>query len=345
MRVLTDFHHSGLLHSLIMLFEDRLGYEVYRPIGMEWADEGFWKVFDHPATQQQYLTLAPGYRPEDGTRPLNQIVAKPLPGVYYCQDIDSGYYNKAITLPAFKELDFDIVIASLPQHIEPFKRLIELYNPKAKLIYQVGNQWDGIHADNVMASANLHDVPEDVNYVEYHQEFDLALFTPERVFQKRTIKSFMNCPEGFFDYPLLLNIESKLQGWNLNIHGAQSRDGPLHGAKEVAEAMRLSQFVWHVKAGGDGYGHILFNTAACGVPCIVKKSYYNGKLGEKLLIDGVTCIDIDDLTLDEIVEHIKYWSEPERYADMCDKVYQNFTEQVNFNQDEKKIREFLDRLK
>jgi len=345
-RVLADFHHAGLLHSLIMLFEDRLGYEVYRPIGMEWAEKGFWKVYDHPDTQKQYLSTTLGYKPVDGSPPLNNIVAKVVPGVYYCQDIDSGYYNKAITFEAFKNADFDIIIASLPQHIEPFKKLIAEYQPKAKLIFQVGNQWDGVDAPNIMASAKLQNVPEHINYVEYHQEFSLKLFNAQdRNWQPKSIGSFMNCPDVFPDYHTLLAIEEELPDWDISIHGGQGRDGSIGGAKLVAEVMRSLQFVWHVKAGGDGYGHILFNTAACGVPTIVKKSYYSNKLGEKLLIDGVTCIDIDGLNGPAILEKLLHFAEPTRYTAMCKNVEANFISTVNFDDDEKNIRAFLERLK
>jgi hypothetical protein len=347
-RVLTDFHHAGLLHSLIMLFEDRLGAEIYRPIGMEWAEQGFWAVYDHPATQQQYLTLNQAYKPIDWSPPLNTVLEQPEEGIYYCQDIDSGYYNKAITLEKFKNTEFDIVIASMPQHIEPYQRLIAMYNPKAKLIFQVGNQWDGIFAQNIMASAKLVNMPESINYVEYHQEFDLNLFKPikDNPYKVNIITSFMNIPDQFPDYPKLLEIEQLLGAdWAVNIHGGMGRDGPLHGAKQVAEAMAVSRFVWHVKAGGDGYGHVLFNTAACGVPTIVNKRYYNGKLGEKLLIDGVTCIDIDGLFPAAIVEKINHYSDPVIYEAMCKAVYKNFLENVDFKQDEKNIREFLKKLK
>lgn len=343
MKILADFHHAGLLHSLILLFEGRLGGEVYRPIGMEWAEQSFWAVYDHPATQQQYLTLAQGYKPEDGSKPLNNI-EKVEDDIYYCQDIDSGYYNKAITLDTFKNTRFDIIIASLPQHIEPYKKLIELYQPQAKLIFQVGNQWDGIYAPNIMASAKLSGIPADINAVEYHQEFDLNIFNPASGYEDRTISSYMNCPDNFPDYPLLIQLEQALPDWQVNIHGGMGRDGPLHGADEVARSIRFSQFVWHVKAGGDGYGHILFNSAACGVPLIVKKSYYQGKLGEKLLIDGQTCIDIDGLDIGQIIDRLTFYSQPDNYRVMKARVYENFVRQVDFDEDEKNIRAFLDRL-
>lgn len=344
MRVLTDFHHAGLLNSLIMLFEGRLNSRVYRPIGMEWAQEGYWNVYDHPATQLQYLGMDQGYKPTDGSLPLNTIIDRDEDNVYYCQDIDSGQFNRAITLPDFKNMTFDIVIASLPQHIEPYKKLIQTYQPGAKLIFQVGNQWDGIMADNIMASAKLSNVPEIINYVEYHQEFDLNIFNPSTAIHACTITSLMNCPENFPDYPLLLEIEKAIPYWDIKIHGGQGRDGPLHGADEVANTIRHSQFVWHVKAGGDGYGHILFNAAACGVPLIVNKSYYNGKLGEKLLIDGATCIDINGLDTNQIIQKIRHYSEMDKYRLMKKNIIQNFRATVDFDQDEKNIRQFLARL-
>lgn len=345
MKILTDFHHAGLLHSLIMLFEDRLGHEVYRPIGLEWAEEGFWSVYDHPATRAQYLSLAQGFIPPDGSAPLNNI-KKIGANVFYCQDIDSGYYNKAITLHTFKNTKFDIVIASLPQHIEPFKRLIAEYNPEAKLIFQVGNQWDGIEAPNIMASAKLSNVPDHINHIEYHQEFDLADFNPDREIEQYTIGSFMNVPSQFPDYETLLMLEKELDAkWKVFIHGGMGRDDPIHGSHNVAKVMKSMQWVWHVKAGGDGYGHILFNSAASGVPTIVKKSYYNGKLGEKLLIPDVTCIDIDGLNGYQIIEKLERFSAPDAYRMMCENVVNNFRDNVNFDEEAKQIEAFLGRLK
>lgn len=360
--VFTDFHHAGLLNSLILLFEGRLGGSVYRPIGMEWAEQGFWAVYDHPATQQQYLTLSQGYTPVDGSRPLNRI-KNAQSGIYYCQDIDSGKYNKAITLKKFIEMDIDYVIASLPAHIQPFQKLIELHKPNAKLIFQVGNQWtmqafnggDAIQSivdgtpitrvDNVMASAKIRDVPEDVNYVEYHQEFNTNIFKPLPDFDNKTITSLMNCPADFPDYNLLLELEHQMPDWKFNIFGGMGRDGAKHGTKEVAQAIQRSQFIWHVKAGGDGYGHILFNAYACGTPAIVKKSYYTDKLGEKLLIDGETCIDIDNLGSGDIIAKINHYSTVENYNQMRTKAYQNFREQVDFDRDADNVAEFLERLK
>ena len=346
--VLADFHHASLLQSLIMLFEGRLGGKVYRPIGLEWADEGFWAIHDHPATRQQYLTLAQGYRPQDGTRPLNDI-EKIEDGVYYCQDIDSGRYNKAITLSKFMEMHIDIVIASIPQHIEPFKKLVRLHPSRPKLIFQIGNQWDGRGlALNVMASAKMPKI-EGVNFVSYHQEFDLGVFkTAPPGPPSRIITSLVNCfnTDGLFapDWALFQEVERLMPEWEFRCLGGQCRDGAAHGHAEVAKAIADSAFIWHTKNGGDGYGHIVFNTAAVGRPMITKRSYYAGKLGEKLMVDDVTCIDIDNLSPESVRRAICRRFCAESYHAMCRNVSSNFKKCVNFDEDEKNIRDFLARL-
>jgi hypothetical protein len=350
MNVFTDFHHSGLLNSLIMLFEGRFDGNVYRPIGLDWYEQGFWKVYDHPDTANQFLTFDQGYRPKDGSPPLNLIQeTHNLPmdqrEVYYCRDIDSDQLNKAITLETFKEMPIDIVIASIPQHIEPFKKLIREFKPEAKLIFQIGNAWSANNADNVMASAVVHNVPETVNFVEYHQEFDLKIFRKVAPNNQNIITSLINVHHDMPDYPLFLELEKQMFNWNFLSFGGQGRDGSMDGARRVAMAIRESRFIWHVKAGGDGFGHILFNTAAMGRPVITKMSHYSGKLGEKLLIDGETCINIDGLGPEDIIKKIEYFNQPMRYDAMCKATYRNFKEKVSFDKDFDKIKKFIKELK
>ena len=345
------FHHAGLLNSLIMLFEGRYGGNVYRPIGMEWHHEGFWAVYPHPDTARQFLSFDQGYRPVDGTPPLNLLVETnnarmDQQEVFYCRDIDSDQVNKAITLDTFKTMPIDIVIASIPAHIEPFKRLIREYKPNAKLIFQIGNAWsaDVEGVQNVMASAIVPEVPPTINFVEYHQEFDLRIFAKMAPVPDKVITSLINVHHDMPDYSLFLHLEKAMPEWKFFSYGGQGRNGSMNGSRAVAEAIRASRFIWHVKAGGDGYGHILFNTAAMGRPCIVKKSYYAGKLGEKLLIDGETCIDIDGLDHSEIIAKIEKYNEQGAYEQMCKNVYQNFKQNVNFADDFNRICNFIAEL-
>lgn len=342
--VFTDFHHSGLLQSLILLFEKRLKGNVYRPIGMEWADNGFWNVYDHPATRQQYLSYSQKFIPLDGSRPLNQIenIEK---GIYYCHDIDSEQENKAISLETFKSLPIDFVIASLPQHIAPFKRLIKLYKPNAKLIYQIGNAWNVTEpVDYVMASA-LVNIPAGTKAIVYHQEFDTEVFNYRQPVPNNHITSFVNCfsTDQLFkeDYQTFLAVEKFMPDWTLRTLGGGCRDGVAHGSKGVADEMGDSRFIWHTKKGGDGYGHVIHNAFAMGRPPIVKMSQYKNKLAGQLMTDGETCIDIDGLSANQVVEKIKYHDEESRYNRLSINAYKRFTEVVNFEREAKEIKKFL----
>ena len=64
MRVLTDQHHADLLYSLQLLFEDRLGFDLFVAKGHEWWDEGYWRfgeVWGDDRLAQQFLGLNDTY--------------------------------------------------------------------------------------------------------------------------------------------------------------------------------------------------------------------------------------------------------------------------------------------
>lgn len=342
-----------------MLFEGRLGGKVYRPIGVEWAEQGYWKVYDHPATVKQFLEV--GGATPDGTEPVNQLVdTGPIPGLYHCKDIDSGFTNKAITLEAFMSMPFDLLIASIPAHIEPYKKLAALHPNHPKVIFQIGNAWtvEAGMAPNVMASAIIHDVPSDINFISYHQEFDLNVFSPfhkvisddnDLVFPTKKISSFVNCfgvmDHLAADFAMFQEVERLMPDWDFRAYGGQCRDGAAHGAKELADKMREARFVWHTKAGGDGYGHVIHNAAALAKPLIVKAEYYRGKMAEPLLKDGETCICIDGLSYPEVINKINHFSQSDLYIEMSRKAYENFTVHVDFDKEAEAIKEFLGRLK
>jgi hypothetical protein len=289
MRVLTDFHHAGLLQSFILLFERRLGGEVYRPIGREWFDQGFWKVFNHPATVEQFLGI--GGATPDGTAPLNEVVDHPDPDVYICHDIDSGTENKAITLKGFLNQPFDIMIASLPQHIEPYYQLCKVHPSHPKLIYQIGNSWDysgDAPVRNIMASARMSGMSIGLNTIEYHQEFDTKIFHPDFTYPDKNIYSFVNC----FDIAehlandafLFKQVEKAMPDWTFKIYGGQCRDGAIGPTPALADKMRESRFIWHTKWGGDGYGLVILIVPAVGRPLIVKILFYQNMFAEPLLL-------------------------------------------------------------
>lgn len=359
-KVFCDFHHASLLNSLIMLFEGRLGGCVYRPIGREWYEQGFWKVHDHPATVAQYLDV--GGATPDGTPPLNDS-GSPMRTewstkdqcLFHCHDIDSGETNKAITLSYFMNTPIDFVIATLPQHIEPFRRLCDLHKDHPKLIFQIGNEWNaGAHQnmiDGIMSSARVY-LPPGIPSVIYHQEFDLSVFSRadiETGIDSRRITSFVNCFDvaDIFthDWHQFEEIEHLMSPiYEFRAYGGQCRDGSANGSEDLAARIRDAKFIWHVKKGGDGYGHILHNAAAMGRPLIVKMGYYMGKLGADLLIPDVTCIAIDGLTHEQVIAKIRHFSAPEQYGRMSENLYNRFKEVVDFDREYVEIRDFLQRI-
>jgi len=351
MNVFADFHHSDLMLSLQLLFEKRLGWKLYRPIGEEWFTEGYWKLAEpynnNPATIAQYLDKR-GVIPEDGTKPLNTSIIDI--DDYYL--IDSPTMNqRAITLDRFKRMDIDIVIASIPDHFESFSRLIKDHKRNARLICQFGNiLWNikDYPYKNIMASIAPQKVPSGYNTVFYHQEFDTDVFNYELPKGGRHIRSFVNILETASiyeeDWKTFQEVEKLLPQYAFESYGSSCREGVVNGHKEIAKKMKESLFGFHLKSGGDGFGHILHNWFAVGRPPIVRYSQYEGKLAGELMSDGETCIFVDGLTPEEIANKITHYSSREKHKTLCKNAYKMFKRKVNFDAEFQRIKLFLKNL-
>ena len=348
MRVLADFHHQDLYYSLQLLFEKRLGWELYRPIGLEWYHEKYWDVFPHIGTAQQYLALDQATNTPVGIDgacfPDKELVNKQydiVDGIYYVKDPSKGVIQRAITLDRFKNTEFDILVSSIPQHIGPFNKLISLYQPKAKHIFQVGNAWGHLPGvKNILSSTAPFWVPNDINAVFYHQEFDLNIFHYEPPTNQTKIFSFIHLMremELFNQYKADLSPE----GWEFCTHGA-GMDKDIAITTQLADRQREAAYIWHVKPEGDGYGHTLHNAYAIGRPTIIKANYYQGKAGEALLEDLVTCLDISRRTVHENEKILRILRDnPEKHLKFCENARDRFRQVVSFDEEELRIRMFL----
>lgn len=341
MNIFVDFHHGGLYESLRLLFEVRLGHHLYRPIGEEWFTSGFWKLAEpygnHPDTIKQFLSRDSGeFSPFKNLNGINRYEDE----IYHIIDPLHKTSYKAITLDKFKEMDIDIVISSYAPHDEPFTRLVKQFKPKAKLISQMGNIFQTTEINNVLCSTNPYPVPEGKNVVFYHQEFNLDLFKPKDI-ESNLISSFVNLlprPDLFNQY------KSALTEFDFKSYGIGCPDGTIQTLEELSDIMRNSKFGWHIKPEGDGFGHVIHNWYACGKPVIINASDYYGKLADYLLEDGVTCIDLEQRSVGENIAFIRKMSEPENYIKLCQNAYSRFKQVVDFDEEEKKIRIFLDKL-
>jgi hypothetical protein len=349
MNILSDMHNLGLYHSLQLLFEKRLGHNLYRPIGIEWFDNGYFQLAkpygNDPATVAQFLEV--NSIPKDGTQPLNNTT-EAHSGIYEFVDNSNQTTNKGITFEAFKDMKFDIIIASVPDHIKPFQELIQKYQPQAKLIFQMGNiYWDKIvdfsQVPNVMASVARFNLPDSCNSVFYHQEIDTDIFKPQNKKVNKDIVSFVNCMPQMGTIGTYMQLRALLPEFNFKSYGISCDNGIITGTQNIANIMNQSYMGIHLKSGGDGFGHVLFNWFACGKPIIVNGNDYKDKLGNELLTDGETCIDVDQHSIPEVIETIRKIT-PMKYEWMCQQAYQRFKDCVNYDEEEKKIRGFMDKL-
>jgi hypothetical protein len=321
----TTISHQGALYkSLHLLFEKRLGYQMYRPIGLDWFTHGYWKIAEPYGNAEdtigQYLAI--DSREWDSRKRLNGDY-KLKDDIYHIWDPENKIHHKAITFEKFKQMQFDIVVASHPLH----GNWSEL-NPN--FVMQLGNEGQDTNAHKVLSSVWAYKPKEGQDVMYYHQEFDLNEFRYEPPTNHNTINSFVwGCPEAeTFDI-----YKSNLPEFIMN----------REPSSDLANDMRKSAFGWHIKPA-DGFGHLLHNWYSVGRPVIIRGSYYEGKTGGLLLEDGVTCIDLDKHSFDENIELIRYWSEPDNHIKMCQNVSKRFKEVVDFDRESSEIKVWLDNL-
>lgn len=345
MNLLTDFHHNSLLRSIVLLFENRMGINVYRPIGLDWYDEGYWAINNSLDTARQFLDPESAYI-ADKTPALNNVRSI-QDQIYQIYDPGNISTHKAVSLNCFKDMKFDYVIASIPQHIPLYQKLIEKYQPNAKLIVQVGNNWPSsiLEGCNVLASVKEHSLIG-CNAVYYHQEFDTSIFKPSTPRHSRQISSYINILQnmvhGWEDF---IKLETMLAGIaSLRSYGGQCRDGNKAGPIELSSSIQNDDLIFHVKDGGDGYGHILYNAYASGRPVITRSSFYKDCLGYELFNDE-SSIDLDKISLDDAVKKIKgILSNKQSLDEMSGMAYKTFKNNVDFEHDAQKVSKWIESI-
>lgn len=275
-RVLADRHHADLAESLLKLFEDRFGWEVYFPIGLEWAEARLWDYANgNPDVTRQFLGLDANHS---------------LKGDHY-EEVwpqHPGRVQKLVTLAQFRAMHWDYILASVTQHEAMYQQLADELGAVA--ILQVGNvgqpvDWGLSH--RVMAAANV-----DLKGpgVIYHPEFDTHAYRPGQGDPKR-ITSFMNClPDAGIAYLDWTQLQALLPEFTFREYGILGRDGIL-ATEAIGDEMRAAGWAFHDKPQGDGYGFVIHQWAAVGKPLIGRRSWYRGKLAEPLWEHA---IDLDE---------------------------------------------------
>ena len=359
MKILSDLHHFDLYHSFQLLFENRLGHQLYRQIGTDWNPD-FWGLNPDPELVECFLSEKDG-RCAEMLSKYETLLGKEwavfslhLPrigkitsagsGLYSIEDKSKDCTQTAITLEAFKAERFDLLISSIPQHFEKFEELRRRYQPHAKHIFHMGPP--GVNwkipdmAKNVMLhSRPLGDVGK-INHVFYRQEFNLKTFEakiPAR--NPKIVRSYVYFPETVRLWnDVGLDWDFKIVG---NCQGP-FRDIILKSSK-MAEEFANSGFTLHVKPGGESYGHTLHTSCAAGRPLIINRKDFEGSAGGALLTQE-TCIDISDKSPKRIRGELIEAAEPATHLEMSRNVSKRFAEVVDFAADAEKIKLFLERL-
>lgn len=345
MKALIDFHHSSLMSSFLYTLEARLGFEVFRQIEPRWFKEGYWRINRQEDTVQQYLATY-GYQPSDGTPPLNNTKWVEN-DIYHSLDPNTGQIHKAVTFEKFMAMDFDVIIASIPDHIKPFKQLAKMKN--AKFVLQMGNEWDiqpyldneTTHFDNLMASV----APRDFkvrNSVFYHQEFDTNIFKPVKKEDNKLICNYMNVLHNYKEaYDYFIQLEKAMPDYTFKMYGSQNRDGCITGVENLANSMKQARWIFHFKPQGDGYGHCLFNAFATGTPIITRATDYSGKLGGQMISNSRSIV-LDNLTPEQLSAIIR--NREENNEKMSKECAHRFEEMVDFDKEAEQINEFFEKL-
>lgn len=330
MKVFCDFHHGGLYHAMSLLFEKRLGWELYRPIGYDWLP--WWRVSELAPTQAAYLNPAGEHWLADD-------------GYWRWVDNSAGLEHKCMTLQQFKAADVGLIVSTHPGHEESWHALWAEHKPGAKLLRVAGNTGETVNPKwtrNLLDSTAYFRGQVD-SYQEFHQEFPLRNFIdyPPPVLPLVVVSQYLNF---FHKHPMRKHWDvyrPYFTDWEWKEYGHQGADGFLHPFHKIAVSMAMTSFVWHIKR--EGYGHIIHNAFAAGRPVITKIDGYRGYTAEAMLEDGVTCIDLSG-SVQQDVAKIRHYAQADELALMCANIRKRFKQIVNFDREETEIRAFLGQL-
>lgn len=347
-RVLVDnVGHSDLLQTMHILFEERLGGEVYIPEGPEWVEKG-------------YVTA---HCPIPDPIPDSEI--KKEDGItYYKCSLETGVDErtvKGITFDKFMKMDFDVILTTVYFHEKTFHALVKDCKPNAKYIRQIAN----IHekplgwCKNILLGAAYH--PRDYG----GQSADLA-------FGRAGIRHIMYYPEHYRGYKhadpinhkeiLCLSREIAPVDWNawnhyrsvleplgftFKMYGVQHRQyefdnkyGETIKHPLLPNALRETGFVWYTKPHGGG-GFTVREAMATGRPVIVRRSYSERHtiVECNLFKHGINCVDLDVQGLDTSL--VQQWAEPEIHIQVCQRVADVFQQDVKFEETSLKIKDWI----
>lgn len=322
MNVLVDRHHAGLLNSLQLLLEDRLGYTVYVPIGHDWWDTGYWQfgaVWGDDRLAQQYLV-------NQSTRMYDPEFPERL--------------IRGVTFEQAQDMTWGVVMATVQENQPGFARFAR--EKGARYAVHVGNTGQYIDWSLSPLVVNASEMPMLGEHANIGEEFDSEITFAQAALplDRAKIGSFIHAMPLYECWPLLQRAQELMPEYRFVIHGDQTPNGRVMPTWKMAEIMRSCGWGWHDKAVGDGYGHVLHYWAAIGRPLIGHAGHYTGKTGLDLWEDGVTCVDLGRRSLENAVEMIRQMP-LEQHAQMCREMRARFDASTDWEGDARRVSDLL----
>jgi hypothetical protein len=251
------------------------------------------------------------------------------------------YHQMLITYDVFMSMHFDLLIASVPQHVPVFQKLSDNHPSRPKVAFQMGNMWTNYprNVKNILNATSIIIDPT-IHHINYYPEFELDLCRRNIPPVDNRISSFLHINRAHYR-DMFMEVE-KETGWEFKEYGADNRDGSIPDRCDaVTEKMLQSKFIWQVKRGGEGYGFVIHEAFATGRPPIVNYSdtYCNQRAGE-LMRPGINCIDVYGKTPTQIAKELVIASDT--WGSMSEEARRAFDVRVNFEYQGDQMKKFLE---
>ena len=359
-RVLCDAIHADLWESLRLLFEVRLGWQLYRPIGMEWKERGIWRFEQHQpygeGVAHQFLDPWATDRPRMNHPAADDSTCADCRTPHHAERPDTTHPGQVIRLVTYEQArsqPWDLVLATLAENEEGLWKFAQEVG--AHYGIQVGNQgamnlWP--IAEFGLLSVTTPGMTPWKPHVYYRQEFSLADFAADAgaIAEPDLVSTRVQCITQTTEYSRFLAAAAAVPEARFRWYGhCEPRDelwgGSHETTPEVAWSMHQTRIAWHAKRWSDGYGHVIHNWFAIGRPVLATATYYRDKLAAPLFVEGETSFDLERLSDHEVHGIVRMLLHDEdRWRRMCEASAARFRAVVDFDAEAAAIRTMLENV-
>jgi len=373
MRFFADMHHGGAARAQVLLFQVRLGHEIY------FGDTKFTDKINNDFELRDNIQKHSGRGDWLPCVPSWLIGMGGVPPTILEKD---GSWKNLVSFDEFMDMDWDVFLTTRTETQKVFKELkrIHPHGDKVKMIALTGNdacsfEWDWIKNFMTSDESSYRLAPWDINKIHYSQELGMQYgetFMPIGVGELRTINCFTNCWPTFTNWSCNHDI-------NLNMGRCPHCDnvpseypsplspyGVWEGAKKLLPDHTFNDYGIGCKIGCkpevqlpveyakgaltvqfktyEGYGFSLLQSIACGRPVIVFRRFHRYRTANKYLIPNLTCFEIEPnpMSLAHVVGYVtENLDRANKYAEACYKASKGL---FNWEHEAFRVKEFLGRL-